>query len=104
MEPKVLLMDEPFGSVDAMTKAPLQDGLQRVHQLTDTTVVFVTHDIEEAVYLSDRVLVLTGAPACITSEVRVDLERPRDQISTKEHPEYLRLRHAIYAAIQGRGD
>jgi NitT/TauT family transport system ATP-binding protein len=104
MEPKVLLMDEPFGSVDAMTKAQLQDGLQRVHQLTGTTVVFVTHDIEEAVYLSDRVLVLTGLPARITSEFRVDLERPRSQISTKEHPEYLRLRHAIYGAIQGDAD
>jgi NitT/TauT family transport system ATP-binding protein len=104
MEPKVLLMDEPFGSVDAMTKAQLQDGLQRVHQLTGTTVVFVTHDIEEAVYLSDRVLVLTGIPARITKEFRVDLDRPRSQISTKEHPEYLRLRHAIYGAIQGSAD
>jgi NitT/TauT family transport system ATP-binding protein len=100
MEPEVLLMDEPFGSVDAMTKAQLQDGLQRVHQLTRTTVVFVTHDIEEAVYLSDRVLVMTGAPARITSEFAVELDRPRDQIVTKEQPEYLALRHAIHAAIQ----
>jgi NitT/TauT family transport system ATP-binding protein len=104
MQPKVLLMDEPFGSVDAMTKAQLQDGLQRVHQLTGTTVVFVTHDIEEAVYLSDRVLVLTGVPARITSEFRVELERPRNQISTKEDPDYLRLRHAIYGAIQSGAD
>jgi NitT/TauT family transport system ATP-binding protein len=104
MEPAVLLMDEPFGSVDAMTKAQLQDGLQRVHQLTSTTVVFVTHDIEEAVYLSDRVLVMTGTPARITSEFVVELDRPRDQIATKEQREYLRLRHAIHAAIQGNAE
>jgi NitT/TauT family transport system ATP-binding protein len=101
MEPDVLLMDEPFGSVDAMTKSQLQDRLQQVHQLTRTTVVFVTHDIEEAVYLSDRVLVMTGTPARITSEFTVELGRPRDQITTKERPEYLDLRHAIHAAIQG---
>ena len=104
MEPEVLLMDEPFGSVDAMTKAQLQDGLQRVHQLTRTTVVFVTHDIEEAVYLSDRVLVMTGSPARITSEFAVPLDRPRDQITTKEQPDYLALRHAIHAAIQGEAE
>jgi NitT/TauT family transport system ATP-binding protein len=101
MEPEVLLMDEPFGSVDAMTKAQLQDGLQELHQLTRTTVVFVTHDIEEAVYLSDRVLVMTGSPARITSEFAIDLARPRDQIMTKEQPDYLALRHAIHAAIRG---
>lgn len=101
MEPEVLLMDEPFGSLDAMTKGQLQDGLQRIHQLTHTTVVFVTHDIEEAVYLSDRVLVLTGVPARVTREIVVDLPRPRDHITSKELPEYLDFRHAIHTAIRG---
>jgi NitT/TauT family transport system ATP-binding protein len=104
MESKVLLMDEPFGSVDAMTKAQLQDGLERVQQVTEATVVFVTHDIEEAVYLRDRVLVMTGSPGRISREFPVDLHRPRDQVTTKEQPDYLSLRHAIYAAIRGSDD
>lgn len=65
LEPKVLLMDEPFGSLDAITKAALQDALLRIQDHTDTTVVFITHDLDEAIYLSDRVVVLTGAPGVI---------------------------------------
>jgi NitT/TauT family transport system ATP-binding protein len=101
MEPEALLMDEPFGALDAMTKEQLQDELQNVHRITGTTIVFVTHDIDEAVYLSDRVLVLAGSPARVTRELEVTLPRPRDQISTKEHPEYLALRHAAYLALRG---
>ena len=99
--PKVLLMDEPFGALDAMTKNQLQDELLRVRRLTGTTVVFVTHDIDEAVYLSDRVLVLSGKPARITTELAVDLPSPRDQVTTKEDPAYLAARHAVYAALKG---
>ena len=77
MRPRVLLMDEPFGALDAMTKATLQDQLQRVQELTGTTVVFVTHDVEEAVYLSDRVLVMGPAPGRILAQVPVPLPRPR---------------------------
>jgi ABC-type nitrate/sulfonate/bicarbonate transport system ATPase subunit len=101
MRPEVMLMDEPFGALDAMTKEQLQDELQSVHKVIGATIVFVTHDIEEAVYLSDRVLVLADAPARITRELEVPLSRPRDQISTKEQPEYLRLRHAAYLALRG---
>jgi NitT/TauT family transport system ATP-binding protein len=101
MEPEVLLMDEPFGALDAMTKEQLQDELQTVHRITGATIVFVTHDIDEAVYLSDRVLVLAGSPARVTSELEVTLPRPRDQISTKEHAAYLALRHAAYLALRG---
>jgi NitT/TauT family transport system ATP-binding protein len=101
MRPEVLLMDEPFGALDAMTKGQLQDELQTVHKITGATIVFVTHDIEEAVYLSDRVLVLAGEPASITKELVVSLPRPREQIATKEEPEYLRLRHAAYLALRG---
>ncbi|MEX2291818.1 MAG: ABC transporter ATP-binding protein [Mycobacteriales bacterium] len=99
MRPRGLLMDEPFGSLDAMTKASLQDELQRVHQHTGATIVFVTHDIDEAVFLSDRILVLDGDPATVAHEIAVDLPRPRDQLCTKELPEFLRLRRQVYDAI-----
>jgi len=99
MRPSVLLMDEPFGALDAMTKASLQDQLQQVQAVTGTTVVFVTHDVEEAVYLSDRVVVLSGRPAAVGLSLDVPLPRPRDQVSTKESPVYLDLRHQVYAAL-----
>jgi NitT/TauT family transport system ATP-binding protein len=99
MQARVLLMDEPFGALDALTKTSLQDEMQQLHQRTAPTVAFVTHDIDEAVYLSDRILVLGGAPATIEKEIRVDLPRPRDQLATKELPEFLRLRRRVYEAI-----
>lgn len=99
MRPSVLLMDEPFGALDAMTKATLQDQLQQVQELTGTTIVFVTHDVEEAVYLSDRVVVLKGRPANVGIALDVQLDRPRNQITTKEHSDYLQLRHQIYEAL-----
>mgnify|MGYP001794696766 FL=1 len=100
--PSILLMDEPFGALDAMTRAALQDELQQVQALTGTTVVFVTHDVEEAVYLSDRVLVLQKRPAAVGLELPIALARPRDQMSTKESPDYLRLRHQVYEALGHR--
>jgi NitT/TauT family transport system ATP-binding protein len=103
VRPKVLLMDEPFGALDAMTKAQLQDEVLRVQQLTGATVVFVTHDIDEAVYLSDRVLVLAGSPARITGDLEIALPRPRDQVSTKESPDYLRARHIVHQALTSGG-
>lgn len=99
VQPTVLLMDEPFGALDAMTKSTMQDELQNLHRTTGATVVFVTHDIEEAVYLSDRVLVINDQPATITHEIIIDLPRPRDQITTKETDRYLELRHQIHSAI-----
>ncbi len=99
VRPSALLMDEPFGALDAMTKGALQDELQKVQQRTGATVVFVTHDIDEAVYLSDRIVVLDGSPATITKEIEVDLPRPRDPLATKELPEFLQLRRAVYDAI-----
>jgi NitT/TauT family transport system ATP-binding protein len=104
MRPRVLLMDEPFGALDAMTKAQLQDELQTVHKLTGATIVFVTHDIEEAVYLSDRVLVLADRPARIATEVTINLPRPRDQITTRELPEYLEFRHTAHLGLRGQPD
>lgn len=100
MEPSALLMDEPFGALDAMTKASLQDQLLAVQAETGATVLFVTHDIEEAIYLSDTIILLKGSPAHIVRRIHVDLPRPRDQIATKELPEYLRLRHQLYEAFR----
>jgi NitT/TauT family transport system ATP-binding protein len=99
MRPSVMLMDEPFGALDAMTRASLQDQLQEVQHVTHTTIVFVTHDVEEAVYLSDRVLILQDKPASIGVTLEVGLERPRHQLRTKEGPLYLELRHRIYQAL-----
>ena len=98
-EPKVLLMDEPFGALDAMTKESLQDELLAVHRRTDMSVVFITHDIDEAVYLGDRVVVLSGPPGRVHQEISIGLERPRQQLATRQSEEFLSLRARIYSAI-----
>jgi NitT/TauT family transport system ATP-binding protein len=100
LEPKVLLMDEPFGALDAITKASLQDVLLGVQQETAATVVFVTHDLDEAIYLSDRVLVISGSPGTITVAVNTELPRPRDQLATRELPRYLQVRHLLGQALR----
>lgn len=102
MRPRILLMDEPFGALDAMTKANLQDELLKVHSMTRATILFVTHDVDEAVYLSDRLLVLRGRPANVGIDLPVHLPRPRNQLETKESPDYLKLRHAILSALLER--
>jgi NitT/TauT family transport system ATP-binding protein len=79
LEPEVLLMDEPFSALDSFTREGLQDELLRIRQRTGRTILFVTHDIDEAVYLADRVIVLGGHPAGITAEIRVDLPLPRQR-------------------------
>ena len=101
MEPDVLLMDEPFGALDALTKAQLQDELMKLHAIKGMTIIFVTHDIEEAIYLGDRVLVLAGPPARVVESIDIDLPRPRSQLTTKELPEYLEHRHHLFEAIAG---
>lgn len=100
MQPSVLLMDEPFGALDAMTRASLEDELLGVYQRTGATVVFVTHDIDEATYLSDRVVVMHGPPAVIDAEIPVECPRPRDQLETRESDAFLQARHEIYQAIR----
>jgi NitT/TauT family transport system ATP-binding protein len=102
LKPSVLLMDEPFGSLDAITKAQLQDQLQTLQSVTGATVVFVTHDIEEAIYISDRMLVLNGSPGRVHNSYTVALPRPRNQLETREDPGFLKLRHEVHQAI-GRG-
>ncbi|WP_456695453.1 ABC transporter ATP-binding protein [Aeromicrobium sp. P5_D10] len=100
-QPQVLLMDEPFASVDAQTRADLEDLVLRVRREFGITVVLVTHDIDESVYMGDRVVVLGKPPTTVQHELVVDLPEVRDQISTKELPEFARLRAQVYRAIKG---
>jgi NitT/TauT family transport system ATP-binding protein len=99
-QPEILLMDEPFASVDAQTRADLEDLILEVRKRFGITVVFVTHDIDESVYLGDRIVVLTPAPTKVQETLAVDLPSPRDQIDTKELPEFARLRAHVYRAIK----
>src|SRR5438874_5964046 len=100
-QPEVLLMDEPFASVDAQARAELEDLVLEVQRRYGVTILFVTHDIDEAVYLSDRVVVLTPAPTRVREVVTVELPKPRDQMATKELPEFARLRTHIFGEIVG---
>ena len=96
MEPKVLLMDEPFGALDALTRAKLQDELLGIVQKTQSTVVMVTHDVDEAVLLSDRIVMLTNGPAATIGEVlKVDIARPRNRVELAEDPTYVHARKAV---------
>jgi len=101
-QPEILLMDEPFASVDAQTRADLEDLILRVQDKYGITIVFVTHDIDESVYLGDRILVLTPSPTRVQETVEVDLPTPRDQLDTKELPEFVRLRGHVYRSIKRR--
>jgi nitrate/nitrite transport system ATP-binding protein len=96
MEPKVLLMDEPFGALDALTRAKLQDELLDIVARTHSTVVMVTHDVDEAVLLSDKIVMMTNGPAATIGEVlSVDLPRPRNRVALADSPEYLHYRKAV---------
>jgi NitT/TauT family transport system ATP-binding protein len=102
-QPEILLMDEPFASVDAQTRADLEDLVLDLRRRYGVTVVFVTHDIDESVYLGDRVIVLTPAPTRVQEICEVGLPEPRDQVETKELPEFARLRAHVYRSIKRRG-
>ena len=96
MEPKVLLMDEPFGALDALTRAKLQDELLDIVARTHSTVVMVTHDVDEAVLLSDKIVMMTNGPAATIGEVlQVDLPRPRSRVALADDPRYLGYRKAV---------
>jgi NitT/TauT family transport system ATP-binding protein len=99
-QPEILLMDEPFASVDAQTRADLEDLLLEVWSTYDVTVLLVTHDIDEAVYLADRIVVLSAAPSQVQETLTVDLPRPRDQITTKALPAFAHLRTHVFASIK----
>lgn len=98
-EAKVLLMDEPFGSLDALTRLELEDTLLRLWAELGTTIVFITHDIEEAIYLSDRIWVLSRRPSAIIEELPIDFARPRNQESTRAEARFMELRNRIYRRI-----
>jgi NitT/TauT family transport system ATP-binding protein len=100
VEPRVLLMDEPFGALDAITKSALHDELLEVQATTGATIIFITHDVEEAVYLSDRVMVIHDTPGRIVHEVATGLSRPRDQITTRDDPRYHELRHELAQVLR----
>ena len=99
-EPSVLLMDEPFAAVDAQTRADLEDLMLRLWSEFDLTVIFVTHDIDEAVYLGQRVLVLSSSPTRVLDDVPVDLPAPRTQALTRIEPTFAELRTRVYQGIQ----
>ncbi|TQN31137.1 NitT/TauT family transport system ATP-binding protein [Haloactinospora alba] len=99
-EPRVLLMDEPFAAVDAQTRADLEDLIRTLWQRFSMTVLFVTHDIDEAVYLGQRVLVLSSAPTVIQDDIAVDLPEERDQLTTRASSRFTELRTRVYEEIQ----
>ena len=100
-EPRLLLMDEPFGALDAMTRQSLQDEMLAIVADTGATVFFVTHDLDEAAYLGDRVIGLLSHPGRVGVALGVALPRPRDQLGTRAHPDFLRLRQELFNFIKG---
>ncbi|KAA9157430.1 ABC transporter ATP-binding protein [Amycolatopsis acidicola] len=99
-EPAVLLMDEPFAAVDAQTRAELEDLVRSLWHRLGVTILFVTHDIDEAIYLGRRVLVLSNRPTVVLEDVPVDLPDERDQLSTRSTPKFAELRGHVYERIQ----
>jgi NitT/TauT family transport system ATP-binding protein len=99
-EPQVLLMDEPFAAVDAQTRAELEDLILDIWRRTGVTILFVTHDIDESVYLGERVLILSSSPTVVQEDLRIDLPGDRDQLTTRSLPRFVELRAHVYEQIQ----
>jgi NitT/TauT family transport system ATP-binding protein len=99
-EPEVLLMDEPFAAVDAQTRADLEDLVRALWQRLGVTILFVTHDIDEAIYLGQRVIMLSASPTVVMEELTVDLPGERDQLHTRADPRFTALRTHVYEQIQ----
>jgi NitT/TauT family transport system ATP-binding protein len=99
-QPRVLLMDEPFAAVDAQTRADLEDLVRTVWQASGVTLLFVTHDIDEAVYLGQRVVVLSASPTRVLEDLDIDLPAERDQLTTRSDARFVELRTHVYARIQ----
>ena len=103
MKPKVLLLDEPFGALDALTRAHLQDQVMAIHASLGTTVVMITHDVDEAVLLSDRIVMLTNGPNARIGEIlEVDLPRPRDRLALAADPRFVAARTAVLEFLYAR--
>jgi NitT/TauT family transport system ATP-binding protein len=101
-QPDLLLMDEPFASVDAQTRFGLEDLILRVRDEFGVTVIFVTHDIDEAIYLADRVIVLSPSPGVVSEVIDIALPRPRDQVATKRHEAYPAYREHLLGLVMSR--
>ncbi|MFE6407314.1 ABC transporter ATP-binding protein [Streptomyces sp. NPDC057837] len=99
-EPEVLLMDEPFAAVDAQTRADLEDLVRRLWRERGITILFVTHDIDEAVYLGERVIVLSASPTVVLEQLKVDLPAERDQVHTRVAPRFAELRTRVYEQVR----
>ncbi|MCW2902705.1 MAG: transporter [Streptosporangiaceae bacterium] len=99
--PSLLLMDEPFGSVDAQTREDLEDLVLKVRGLNEMTILLVTHDIDESVYVGDRVVVMSPSPGRIVADLPIDLPSPRDQIATREQPGFVHLRAEVGRLVRG---
>jgi NitT/TauT family transport system ATP-binding protein len=99
-QPEVLLMDEPFAAVDAQTRADLEDLVRALWQRLKVTILFITHDIDESVYLGQRVIMLSSAPTVVQAELAIDLPQQRDQLRTRANPRFAELRTRVYEQIQ----
>jgi NitT/TauT family transport system ATP-binding protein len=99
-EPEILIMDEPFAAVDAQTRADLEDLVRTLHRTRGVSILFVTHDIDESVYLGERVLVLSKSPTRVQEDIEIDLAADRDQIATRALPRFTELRTRVYGQIQ----
>ena len=100
MKPSVLLMDEPFGALDALTRAHLQDSLMEIQKDLNNTVIMITHDVDEAVLLSDRIVMMTNGPAATVGEdLAIDLPRPRDRVTLADDPDYVHYRQAVLSFL-----
>jgi nitrate/nitrite transport system ATP-binding protein len=103
MQPKILLLDEPFGALDALTRAHLQDTVMDIHQATKSTVIMITHDVDEAVLLSDRIVMMTNGPAATVGDVcKVGLDRPRYRLEAADTAEYARCRKQVLQFLYER--
>lgn len=98
--PEVMIMDEPFAAVDAQTRADLEDLVRTLHRERNMSILFVTHDIDESVYLGERVVVLSNAPTWVQEDVTIDLDADRDQIATRALPRFTELRTHVYEQVQ----
>ena len=103
MQPKVLLLDEPFGALDALTRAHLQDQVMEIHARLKTTVMMITHDVDEAVLLSDRIVMMTNGPEATIGEIlTIDLPRPRDRLTMVKHPGFIAARGQVMEFLYAR--
>ncbi len=100
-QPRLMLMDEPFGALDALTRQKLQDEAARIATEQRTTTVFITHDLEEAIYLGDRVIALASGPGRIAEMIEVGIPRPRNQLETREDSRFLAHRHRLFGLLEG---